>query len=329
MLYSAIMKSSKVGFWFGLGILLLSIGIYPESAVAASASIKYDTSKTLVASEEERLSEATVNLYCRVKVGNKEVSSTGTGVLIDARGVILTNAHVAQYFLLNGKDSKLSANCTVRTGSPAKEKYVAEVLYISKEWLSLNTEKSLKDSVKGTGEYDYALLYITGAKKGKLPDQFASLPLSMYSAIKKGDEVRVGGYPAGGLKYKEIRNKLKAVTATTTLTGVQTFGSDTTDLVTLSRSKIASYGVSGGPVTSPSDSLIGIVATMSTSKATDEGASLRAITIPYVNRAVMQETGLLLTSLYIGDLTTRASSTRSYVTAEMLSAIERRLRTTR
>ncbi len=328
MLYSAIMRYSRTGFWLALALLVLSTASYPGLAAAAPISIKNDTSKTLVASAEDWLLEATVNLYCRVKVGNKEVSVTGTGVVIDARGVILTNAHVAQYFLLNGKDSKLSANCTVRAGSPAKDRYVAEVLYISKEWLSQNTEKSVKASAKGTGEHDYALLYVTKAKKGNLPAQFPIVPLGLATLVNKGGEVTVGGYPAGSLKYKDVRNKLKLLTATTTITSLQTFEAQTTDLITLSRSKVASYGVSGGPVTS-SGQVIGIVATMSTSKGTDEGASLRAITLSYINRAVMDETGLSLTALYSGDLTTRAALTRASITADTLAAIERPLRTSR
>lgn len=310
-----------------LGIAIINIVGYPSLAVAAPISIKNETSSTITVTDEQKLLEATVNLYCRVKVGNKEVSTTGSGVIIDPRGIILTNAHVAQYFLLNGEDSKLETECNVRTGSPAKEKYKAKVLYISSKWLQVNAEKSVKDSAKSTGEHDFALLYITEATRGKLPTTFPTAALGVTTAIKKGDQVMVAGYPTGNLKYKEVKNKLKVQTASTTITGLQTFNTNTVDLMNLSRSKLASSGVSGGPVMS-SNSVAGIVTTMSTSKSKD-GASLRAITLAYINRAVMAETGLSLMTLYGGDLATLAAKTRASISAKTLSAIERPLRTLR
>lgn len=309
-------------------VTVLFATLYPVAALAKTVSIKNETVLTAnVVDDEKKLLEATVNLYCRVKVGNKEVSTTGSGILIDPRGIILTNAHVAQYFLLNGEDSKLKAECSVRIGSPAKEKYLAEVLYISNEWLQVNAEKSVKESAKSTGEHDFALLYITKAKRGKLPTTFPTMPLGIATSIKKGEVVTATGYPTGNLKYKEVKNKLKVQIASTTITGLQTFNTNTVDLITLSRSKLASTGVSGGPVMS-SNSVTGIVTTMSSSKS-KEGASLRAITLSYINRAVTAETGLPIAALYSGDLATLTAKTRASISSKTLSAIERPLRTLR
>lgn len=305
--------------------LFCSFG-YGSPALAAPIAVKNETS-LVSASDDKKLHEATVNLYCRVKVGNKEVSTTGSGVIIDPRGVILTNAHVAQYFLLNGEDSKLKTECTVRTGSPAKEKYKAKVLYISSKWLETNAAKSVKQTTKSTGEHDFALLYITEAKQGKLSAEFPTLPLNISLGVKKGDEATIIGYPTGNLKYKEIKNKLKVQTGTTTITSLQTFKGNTVDLMTLSRSKLASSGISGGPVVS-GNNVTGIIATRSTSKSKD-GASLRAITLSYINRAIMTETGLPLIALYATDLATLAAKTKAGISAKTLSAIERPLRTTR
>lgn len=321
------MKHLKVNLALAFGITALTLAGYPGLAAAAPISIKNETSSMVTVGDEKKLLEATVNLYCRVKVGNKEVSTTGSGVIIDPRGIILTNAHVAQYFLLNGEDSKLETDCSVRTGSPAKEKYKAEVLYISSKWLQVNAEKSVKETAKSTGEHDFALLYITEANKGKLPTAFPTMPLGIATNIKKGEEVTAAGYPTGKLKYKEVKNKLKVQIASTTVTGLQTFTTNTVDLMTLSRSKLASSGVSGGPVMS-SNSVAGIVTTMSSSKS-KEGASLRAITLSYINRAVMAETGLSLTTLYSGDLAALGAKTRASIGSKTLSAIERPLRTLR
>lgn len=320
------MRCLRTVFLMVLYIVVAGILSCPNEVLAAKVKDK-SVVFTAPSSDEKELLEATVNLYCSVKVGNKQISSTGTGVIIDSRGVILTNAHVAQYFLLNGELSKLKADCSVRTGSPAKEKYTAEVLYISQEWLRTNTEKKTKDSGKSTGENDFALLYITEAKSGVLPPKFPALPLGNATTINKGDAVTIVGYPSGNLKYKEIRNKLKVVSETTTIAGLQSFQADTTDIIGLSRTQFASSGVSGGPVIM-SKAVIGVIATKSSSKNVD-GSSLRALTISYINRALIKEVGLPLAAIYMGDLSTRAQVTRTSLSAKVISAIEKPLRTLR
>ena len=42
--------------------------------------------------------DAIVNIFCTTKSGGSFKPITGSGVVIDKRGIILTNAHVAQYF---------------------------------------------------------------------------------------------------------------------------------------------------------------------------------------------------------------------------------------
>lgn len=320
------MKHLQSLSWLAISVALAGLAFLPSLTLAAPVSIQNETSK-LVTFNEDKLLDATVNLYCRVKVGNKEVSTTGTGVIIDSRGIILTNAHVAQYFLLNGEDTKLKTECSVRVGSPAKEKYQAEVLYISKEWLKDNAKKSVKSLSKGTGENDFALLRIKAAKNGKLPAQFSAMSWNSAAQVKKGDAVTVAGYPTGSLKYKEVKNKLEVRTASTTVTGLQTFAANTIDLMTLSRSILASSGVSGGPVVS-STGLAGIVVTRSTSKS-KEGASLRAIIMGYIDRAITKETGFPLNFIYTTDLAQLAAKTKADISKDTLSAIERPLRTLR
>lgn len=311
----------------GLFVATILIGSLPETTSAAKVVFKSETPVTAVSAGEKKLLDATVNLYCQIKVGNKSVSSTGTGVMIDGRGVILTNAHVAQYFLLNGEDSKLKANCSVRTGSPAKESYEAEVLYISKGWLDDSIAKSKDKSLKTTGEGDFALLYITEAKKGSLPATHPVLPLDTFTQISKGSEVKVAGYPSSNLKFKEVRSKLKLSSATTTITSLQTFGVNTIDTIALYRTKFASSGVSGGPVVL-ANSLIGII-TLRSSSISDEGSSLRAITTSYIDRTIMSETGLTLSTLLVSDFAKRATETRANISAKAFSAIEKSLRVLR
>ena len=71
--------------------------IAPSGAFAAT---KKTTAATVAA--PNALHDATVNLYCRLKAGKKIWSASGSGVFVDARGVILTNAHVAQQIYFSG-----------------------------------------------------------------------------------------------------------------------------------------------------------------------------------------------------------------------------------
>src|SRR3989344_8619427 len=71
---------------------------------------------------------ALVNILCTSRTGINGIS--GSGIIVDSRGVILTNAHVGQYFLLRDYINPGNITCTVRIGSPAQERYTATLLYL-------------------------------------------------------------------------------------------------------------------------------------------------------------------------------------------------------
>jgi hypothetical protein len=108
---------------------------------------------------------------------------------------------------------------------------------------------------------------------------------------------------------------------------LQTFGVNTVDTIGLSRTKFASSGISGGPVVL-ADSLVGII-TLRSSSISEEGSSLRAITTSYIDRTIMSETGLTLSTLLAGDFAKRATETRAGITTKAFSAIEKALRVLR
>lgn len=106
--------------------------------------------------------DALVNIYCQYKTDKYIRTTTGTGFFINQKGVILTNAHVAQFLLLPSTKNVVSdVECVIRGGDPAKPKYQAELLYISPRWVFDNSEVITEESPRGTGERDYALLYIS------------------------------------------------------------------------------------------------------------------------------------------------------------------------
>ncbi len=278
--------------------------------------------------------DATVNLYCRSKLGSTLFNMTGTGVFIDAKGVILTNAHVGQNFLLATSSAKAKTTCTVRTGSPARDTYTASLLYLSPEWARGYIDAvDDKGGDTGTGERDFALLYVTGTKnkKGKLPAAFPYLPLASASEIPflaQGTPLSVAGYPAGKKNFRDVRGKLSYLAASTTLESIRTFERPNADVLVLAPTKAAQPGVSGGPVIRASGDIAGIAATMGDAKKNGL-RSLRAITTAHLERMTLRDAGVSFASLYLGNLAERARITEAALPSGIRQALETSLRRVR
>ncbi|MBP9856090.1 MAG: trypsin-like peptidase domain-containing protein [Candidatus Pacebacteria bacterium] len=290
----------------------------------------------LTSSAEEapqNIKDATVNLYCRIKIGGKTMSTTGSGVIIDNRGVILTNAHVGQFFLLAGKNDKSKGNCYVRAGSPAVAQYEASLLYISPNWISTYTNSVSKKTEKvGTGERDFALLYITGAKNKSTLLNFKSLPLANLlniQSLKEGEMVGIAGYPAENLNFDKVKSKLTLAYATSTITSIRSFIKPQADLLVLAPSTAAKSGVSGGPILNQASEVIALATALENNEKNKKTRSLRAITLAHVDRVIRTETGLPLTTLIQGDLATRAKLTTLFFTPAVRATLEKTLRRSR
>lgn len=284
----------------------------------------------LVHAKEDALREATVNLYCRIKLSGATLSVTGSGVFIDSRGVILTNAHVAQYFLLQEEGSRTKTNCSIRTGSPAKDAYTASVLFISPQWArEYATAVDDKKTGRGTGEFDFALLYVDGMKKkkAKMPDTFPAVPLSSVEIADiayEGAPVQIAGYPAEDLDYKTIQKKLKQVIADSTIDGFRTFAPPNIEVLLLSPSEAGHSGVSGGPITTEEDAVVGIATTLGNEDGDDR--SLRGITTNYIERIIRMDTGLPLSFLLQSDYGVRNFLTLAFLPQGTLANIETEIR---
>src|SRR5690606_9170954 len=103
-------------------------------------SSAYQRAAVLGSSEEKSAATATntidalVNIYCTFVTATHIRTTTGTGFFVNSNGVILTNAHVAQFLLLEKTDALGEAECLIRTGNPAAPRYHAELLYIPPAW---------------------------------------------------------------------------------------------------------------------------------------------------------------------------------------------------
>jgi hypothetical protein len=227
-----------------------------------------------------------------------------SGVIVDERGIILTNAHVAQFFLLRNYPTENNVDCVIRMGSPARTLYTARLLYFPSTWMAANAHKIVQDAPTGTGEHDYAFLYITGRTdpNASLPASFPHVSLSIREP-QSGEEVLLAGYPAGFLEGQTVQMSLYSSSAKTTIGNVYTFHQGGgNDLISIGGTILSQHGSSGGAVVAAKDaSLIGTIVT-STAGATTAERDLRAITPYHVNDSYEKETGKTLADLFSGNL---------------------------
>ena len=248
--------------------------------------------------------EALINIICSQQAAGTVTPITGSGVVIDPRGIVITNAHVAQFFLLKDYPVEDGLKCILRTGSPARNKYTAELLYISPEWVSLHAGDITNSEPKGTGEHDYAFLRITGRTdpNAELPVTFPFVPVDIKSHnIKTGDPVLAAAYPAGFLGGISIQKDLYSVSSVATVGERFTFFENTIDLFSIGGTVVSQGGSSGGAVVSSKNNLIGVIVTSTQADTTAE-RDLRAITIGHINRALAQNANITIEGLLFGDV---------------------------
>lgn len=270
--------------------------------------------------------EALVNIYCTYKTDEYIRATTGTGYFIDRAGVILTNAHVAQFLLLEGVEG--STECIIRTGDPATPTYEADLLYISPAWVQKHADLITQAHPQGTGERDYALLYVTSGLDNKpMPRHFPSLSFDtqLMTIGTLNSEVSAAGYPAETL-FNETDGTAELIPklASTSITELMTFSSNYADLFTIAGSDIGEQGSSGGPVVNQTGDAIGLISTRGDDEAFGSG-SLRAITLSYIDRTIQEETGFTLQQNLGGNLPFRAQLFKDTLVPFLQGMLEREL----
>ena len=262
--------------------------------------------------------QALVNILCMNGAGSLRPIS-GSGVIIDPRGVILTNAHVAQYVLL-AQSGKVNLSCTVRTGSPAVARWIPHVLYIPPVWLREHVTEITTTHVLGTGEHDYALLVISSTVDGSpLPGSFHSIPPDTREAIGfVGDQVLAASYPAEFLGGYATQSSLYTSSSIAAIKQLMTFGTKNVDVISVGGTIQAQAGSSGGAVINAWGKLVGIITTTSEGATTGE-RDLRAVTLSYIDRDLSAQKGLDLQLILGGDPAAQAAD---FVTREAPGLIE-------
>ena len=236
------------------------------------------------------LRDALVNIIC-VSKGDVTRSISGSGVVISSDGLILTNAHVSQLFLLTDYKKSNSVVCVIRNGNPARTAYFAELAYISSPWITKNAASLTLKDPKGTGENDFAILaIIKSATADGLPSSFPFVSLSSEIPYDK-QPVAFGSYGAQTLSTKQIKDFLYPTLVFGTVMDRFTFTEQEVDVLSLGGSAVAQEGSSGGGVVNTDGKLMGILSTSSV-----EGdlvkRDLHAITLGHIRRSFLNDTGM-------------------------------------
>lgn len=260
--------------------------LLPPEKKAAPVSKPTSLESDKLSVSATKLVGALVNILCYAPERSGFKSISASGVIVDPKGIILTNAHVAAYFLLADR----GVSCTIRSGSPATDKYVAAPIYIPPPWLRANADILTNDSPSGTGEYDFAFLAIhKSATSAPLPSTFPFIPLGTIPLLP-GSTAIIASYGAQALESKQILSALLPTFVYGAVKKVFTFKTDTIDVLALGGSIAAKEGSSGGGVAGASGNLAGIITT-STIEGDTSTRSLDAITTFYIRREFANETG--------------------------------------
>lgn len=294
----------------------------PEPAATSSRVVPYPSTVS-----DRRIKDSLVNIICVLDRGDTLVYSSGTGVIVSPSGIIITNAHVAQHFLLSGYLKSGKEQCAIRNGNPARKHYTAELLYIPPAWIRENYKGIVGDEPQGTGENDYAFLVITSTTDGSpLPASFTHLPVSVDPAMDQNDVIVAAGYPAEFIPAESVNTNLYGVSLPTRIQDVYTFTETTIDLIQMNGGYLAQRGASGGPVVNSDGGLIGIVVTASL-QLYDGERHLNAITTGHIDRSLDKYTGKRLKSVLEGDPRAKAAefarSTAPELEALLMTAIEK------
>jgi len=238
---------------------------------------------------------ALVNIFCTPHGGSLSPIS-GSGVVIDPRGIILTNAHVAQYVLLS-ESSRVNLTCSARTGAPAAPSYQVSVLYLPEAWVDDHAKDIVTLHPTGTGEHDWALLRASGPLPSgtvPFPTLFPYISFDTRAGIAfMDDQVLAAAYPAEFVGGIIAQMGLYPVSSISKIDQLLTFSSSTIDLISIGSVVEAQSGSSGGPVVNQWGKLVGIITTTSEGATTGQ-RNLRAITLNYIDRDTTDQTGLTL-----------------------------------
>lgn len=264
----------------------------PRELIASPKISTFPTDEPF-ASANERARRAIVNIICTRTLEGVSETTSGSGIIIDPRGFILTSAHVAHFFLLKEAHTEADITCTIRNGNPATDQYTASLVFITPKWVKDSAPELATSHPRGTGEDDFAILYVTNTvhRESPKPKNFPYVPIRTKHEPLLDERLILVGYPLYDSKLSRSLKNLYLVTSLASVSKHFTFDGSTVDVFALNDTIAAEHGISGGAVVSSESEVVGVIVTSSS----DEfilNRTLNALSLNYIDRRVHEETGL-------------------------------------
>ncbi|MBI5931613.1 MAG: trypsin-like peptidase domain-containing protein [Chloroflexi bacterium] len=185
--------------WLISVLLLIALGVGLLNLLPAPSQAQEDDNPPLVRLNEENIKEATVFIMQTVDTASGPViTCVGTGTLVSADGLVLTNAHIVEATTSCPADRTVIA-LTLRTDEPPVATYTAEIIEFNRG-------------------YDLAVLRITRYLDGRTVErgvlQLPFVELGDSNTVSIDDTIAVFGYPdIGNDPIKVIRGTIGGFTA--------------------------------------------------------------------------------------------------------------------
>lgn len=244
------------------------------------------------ATAEQKVKSAVGNIFCSIIEAGRVRKITGSAVAISDNGVMLTNAHVAEYIMLENTKALPNITCFVRTGSPASRAYKASVIYLPSEWVAQNKDNMKYSALSGTGENDYALIVLNEKVTGSTAPNLSFIEGSTQE-VNVGTDLLLAGYPAFGGNI--IDNALYPVVDKSQVKDVWRLNRTDSDLLGTTPTILAVHGSSGGAAASTAGKLLGIM--VATTADTYSGKpNMRLISFNYITKDIESKTRKTLSS---------------------------------